>query len=221
MTTMEFPKEILSPVERSILKKLSTPAKIQDYLDTLPFNFETNGETYMSVRRTIATGSAHCFEGALVAAAALWYHGERPLIMDLKTRYGDQDHVVALYRLNGYWGAISKTNHAVLRYRDPVYWSVRELALSFFHEYFLKDGRKSLVSYSRQFDLSRFEPAAWVSGEGELEQLVEALDRARHFPIAPAKNMRALRRATRFEVDAQEPTEWQSHSPMHDQSRDV
>src|SRR3989344_4797858 len=133
------------------LKRLNTPEKIQDFINRLPFNFEKRGETYMSVARSLKTGRIHCFEGALIAAAALWIQGERPLLLDLKPDKSDIDHVVALFRRNGFWGAISKTNHAVLRYREPVYKSIRELAMSYFHEYFLNNGKKTLRSYSRPF----------------------------------------------------------------------
>src|SRR3989344_4997493 len=118
---------LLTPHERSVFKKLASPQRIQDFLDSLPINFELHGETYMSPRRVLTAGEAHCFEGALLAAAALAYHGRRPLLMDIQTSRTDDDHVVALFREFGYWGAISKTNHAILRYRDPVYRSVREL----------------------------------------------------------------------------------------------
>src|SRR3989344_7323650 len=123
----------LSPRELRILQKLTTPAKIQDFLDSLPMNHEKKGETHMSPRRVLCEKKAHCIEGALLAAVALWLHGEPPIIMNLSSRLGkgDVDHVVALYKRNGYWGAISKTNHSVLRFRDPIYRTPRELALSY------------------------------------------------------------------------------------------
>jgi hypothetical protein len=113
-------KSLLAPREQAIFRKLSSGQKIQDYLDALPINFEHRGETYMSPRRVIRTKTAHCFEGALLAAAALAVHGQPPLLMDFRTAPTDEDHVVALFRSGGLWGAISKTNHAILRYRDPV-----------------------------------------------------------------------------------------------------
>ena len=137
-------KALLSPTERKIFQKLTTPQKIQDYLDKLPINYEHGGETYMSPRRMLKVKTAHCFEGALFAAAALAYHGHKPLLMDLRTAVPYEDHVIALFRVNGLWGAISKTNHVVLRYRDAVYRSPRELAMSYFHEYVESDGKKSL-----------------------------------------------------------------------------
>ena len=105
----------LSPSERKIFAKLTTAKKIQDFLDKLPINFELRGETYMSPRRLLRGRTAHCFEGALLAAAAFAYHGQRPLLLDLQTLPSDEDHVVALFKENGLWGAISKTNHAILR----------------------------------------------------------------------------------------------------------
>src|SRR3989344_7563100 len=127
-------RKVLTPPEILVFKKLRTPQKIQDYLDALPINFEDSGETYRSPRRLLGAKEAHCLEGALFAAAVLAYHGQKPLLLDLRTTPRDEDHVVALFRQNGRWGAISKTNHAVLRYRDPVYKDVRELAMSYFHE---------------------------------------------------------------------------------------
>jgi hypothetical protein len=201
-------KKPLTPPERKLFSRLSTPQKIQDYLDSLPINFETRGETYMSPRRTIAAKTAHCFEGALLAAAVLAYHGQKPLILDLKTARVDQDHVVTLFKQNGYWGAISKTNHAVLRYRDPIYKTVRELALSYFHEYFMKNGKKTLRAYSAPFDLSTYPIESWLTAEEELFDLVYALDESPHFPLVPKKNLRLLRNATKFEIVTVEAKEW-------------
>src|SRR3990167_6661781 len=107
---------LLTCPERILLKKLSTPQKIQNYLDTLPINFERTGETCMSPRATIRAKTAHCIEGAFLAAAALAYHGHTPLLMDFQTLPDDEDHVITLFKQNGRWGAISKTNHAILRY---------------------------------------------------------------------------------------------------------
>jgi hypothetical protein len=148
----------------------------------------------------VAGEQAHCIEGALLAALALYLRGEKPLLLDLKTKKTDQEHVVALFRKNGYWGALSKTNHAVLRYRDPVYRTVRELALSYFHEYFLvKDGDKTLLSYSRPFSLEPYDHE-WMTSEENLFGLAADLDDSPHFSIVPASHRRFLRRASRVEV---------------------
>src|SRR3990167_915161 len=107
-------RSLLTSAERRLFQKLNTPQKIQDYLDALPVNFERKGETYMSPRRVVRATTAHCFEGALFAAAVLAYHGQKPLLLDFRTIPSDEDHVVALFKQYSYWGAISKTNHAIL-----------------------------------------------------------------------------------------------------------
>lgn len=191
----------LTRAERRLFAGLRTPSRIQDYLETLPINFERERETCMSPRRVIETGTAHCLEGALLAASALWFHGKPPLLLDLKADRRDVDHVVAPFQIAGRWGAISKTNHAVLRFRDPVYRSPRELAMSYFHEYFNDDGRKTLVSHSAPFDLSR-RGGGWVTSSRNLWDLSYALDRSRHFPIAPRRALRRLRRADAIERQA-------------------
>lgn len=202
-------RAILTPSELASFKKLSSPHKIQDYLDTLPMNFERRGETYMSPRRVLKAKTAHCFEGALLAAAALAYQGRKPLLLDLKTTLSDEEHVVALFKENGYWGAISKTNHAILRWRDPVYKNVRELAMSYFHEYFMwNTGKKSLRSYSASFNLARYKPEDWITAEEDLDEIAEALDKSRHFPAIPEKNKRLIRKASRIELRAMKVVEW-------------
>ena len=208
MTYQQKLKAVLSPAERTIFAALNSPKKIQDYLDTLPINFETAGETYMSPRRVIREHTAHCFEGALLAAAAFAYNGSKPLLLDLQTIEKDEDHVVALFAEDSLWGAISKTNHPILRYRDPVYKTVRELAMSYFHEYMMDDGTKSLRNFSKPFDLSKYSPAKWVTEERDLDWLVDTLDGSEHFPIAPPNAIRKLRKASPLEIKAINVTEW-------------
>ncbi|MCF7865010.1 MAG: hypothetical protein K9M11_00700 [Candidatus Pacebacteria bacterium] len=233
MAHLKFESQI-SPSSLRILKKLSSPKKIQDFLDTLPVNLEETSDTYMSVERTLASGEAHCLEGALVAALSLWIQGQPPLLLDLKSSNGD-DHIVALFKQGGRWGAISKTNHTTLRFRDPVYETVRELALSYFHEYIhLKTGEKILVSYSEPFDLRKvkavYEPGEdrnsdmslkhktvltnkesiidWISGKGELDWLADSLDESVHHKIYPSRNKKYLRKADKVELSAGNIVEW-------------
>jgi hypothetical protein len=140
------------PEEIRLFRRLNTPAKVQDYLNALPFNFLARGVT-LSPRMVLQKQKADCFEGALFAAAALEFHGYKPLILDLRSvkKPYDYDHVVAVFKTDGCFGAISKTNHAVLRYREPVYKTLRELTMSYFHEYFLNTGKKTLREYSSKF----------------------------------------------------------------------
>jgi hypothetical protein len=192
--------------ELRVLRRLNTPHKIQDFLDSLPMNF--SDVTCYSPRMVLRHRKAHCMEGAMFAAAALRIHGQRPLVMDLKSGPEDDDHAVAVFLKNGFWGAISKTNHGVLRYREPVYQSIRELAMSYFHEYFLQDGRKTLRSYSQPMDLSRFDGADWMTSEKSLEYISEALDRVRHFRVLRPSQIRGLRRADLIERKMGSIREW-------------
>ncbi len=193
--------------ETRILKQLSSPRKIQDFLESIPINKEKDGDTCMSPRLVLRTRRAHCIEGAFLAAAALWFHGEEPLVFDLKADPYDYDHVVAPFRMNGHWGAISKTNHAVLRYRDPVYKTLRELALSYFHEYTDDEGRKTLRSFSKTpLNLKKFSQSAWTVSENGLWHIQKALDRAPHVQILAKAHI--LRPADSIEIKAGKLTEW-------------
>lgn len=193
--------------ELKFLRKLNSPAKIQDYLNSLPFNFEKKGETIMSPRRVLREKKAHCLEGALLAGAALWINGERPILLDLKTTRDDLEHVVALYKKFGHWGAISKTNHTILRYREPVYKTVRELAMSYFHEYFLESRKKTLRSFSKPISLAKF-GKDWLTSEENLWFISEALDGAPHEKILTPEMEKNLRKIDPIEVKVLKLTEW-------------
>ena len=182
----------LTRAELAILKRLSTPERIQDYLNALPANFEIGGQTSFSVREVLRQRRAHCIEGAMLAACALWVHGEPPLLMDLRAER-DYDHVVTLFRRRGCWGAISKTNPPLLRWRDPVYRSLRELAMSYLHEYANKRGQKTLRSYSDPFDLRRLDPKIWVTSGKNCWKVGEILDALRHRPLLTKRQARMLR----------------------------
>lgn len=197
-----------------MLKRLSTPAMIQDFLDKLPMNHEKEGETHRSVRAALAAKKAHCIEGAMIAAAALALRGEPPILMDLTARRPDDDHVVALYKKNGYWGAISKTNHATIRFRDPVYRTLRELALSYFHEWFMNtNGEKTLKSFSViPLNLMRF-GTDWVTSEKQLWYLDKALDALPHENLVPKGNKKFIRAADAMELKAGRFIEWPKSDP--------
>lgn len=196
-------KKLLSKKEVSIVKKLNTPNKVQDFLDKMPFNFEKKGETYMSPRRMLREVVAHCFEGALLATLCLSYYGYENYLLDLKVKESaktDSDHTLCVFKIGRFWGAISKTNHSVLRWRDPIYRNVRELAMSYFHEYFLDNGEKTLSSYSKPFDIWKRFGTKWVTAEEDLDKIAEALDWSPHLNFTPKQNKKYIRPAGKTEI---------------------
>jgi len=196
--------------ELKILKKLKTPAKIQDFLDKLKINFEEKGDTCLSPLMVLKKGKCHCMEGAILAALALRVQGYKPLVVDLTSNKRDFDHVVAVFKKNGKWGAISKTNHAVLKYREPIYNSIRELVMSYFHEYFDDNGRKNLRSYSLPVDLSRFDEMGWVTADDEVWYIPDYLADVKHFQILNKKQIHSLRKADKVEIEAGKVVEWKN-----------
>jgi hypothetical protein len=185
--------------EYAMLRRLDTPARIQAFVNAIPANHEIGGETILSVRQVLRQRRAHCIEAALLAACALWVQGEAPLVMHLDCDPVDYPHVLALFRRNGSWGAISKHNGAQLRYRDPIYRSLRELALSYFHEYFDKRGRKTLRSYSASFDMRRIDPSQWVTKESACIEAHARLAALPHYALISSRQERLLTRRDAFE----------------------
>src|SRR5947208_4430594 len=201
MATKRFAREsdlALRAKDYALLRRLDTPQKIQAYLHALRQNFELDGQTCRPVGEVLRTRRAHCIEGAMLAAAALWVHGEPPLLLDMRAER-DFDHVVALFRRNGRWGAISKTNGIGLRWRDPVYRSLRELAMSYFHEYYNRRDHKTLREYSVPFDLRRVDPKVWVTGKKNAWVVGDLLDEMRHFPLVNGHHLKAVVRRDPFE----------------------
>lgn len=191
----------LNKKEIDQIKKLNTPAKVQDFLNTLKFNFEEDGvDTIMSPLLVLRTQKAHCIEGAILGAYILSTHGYKPQVLHLKAAKGDFDHVIAIFKQDGLWGALSKTNHSVLRYREPIYKNIHELVMSYFHEYFLNSGEKTLRKYSRPLNLNVFENG-WETSEDSLWGIDEELDNIKHFDIAPKSVFEKLRRADKIECE--------------------
>ncbi len=197
-----------TPKEKALIKKLNTPAKVQDYLNSLPFNFERGEATLKSPLYTLRHQNAHCMEGALLGAYILSQHGFKPYLMLLKATKQDFDHVVVPFKIGGFWGALSKTNHAVLRYREPVYKNIRELAMSYFHEYFLDNGDKTLRQYSELLDLNTFEDG-WETLDGDLWGIDEELDQIKHHDILSRTVLDKLRKADKVEIEAGKIVEWE------------
>ncbi len=189
----------LSAREYATLDRLSTPKKIQEFLNAIPINHEGGGETILSVRQVLAQRRAHCIEAAFVGACALWIHGEPPWVMHLDCAPSDYPHVITLFRRSGAWGAVSKSNGTPLRYRDPVYRSLRELAMSYFHEYANRRGQKTLRSYSAAFDLRRLDPALWVTHKETCMEANDRLASARHYALVTSRQERLLAPRDPFE----------------------
>ena len=188
----------LTRAQFALLKRLDTPQKIQAFLHSLKQNFEHDGESCRPVAQVLQSGRAHCIEGAMLAAAALWVHGEPPLVLDMRAER-DYDHVVAVFRRNGRWGALSKTNGIGLRSRDPVYGSLRELAMSYFHEYYNGRAHKTLREYSVPYDLRRMDTSIWVSGTEDCWVVGEKLDEIRHFRLVSGRHLKSVARRDPFE----------------------
>ena len=179
--------------ELAILRRLSTPAKIQRFLDELTYNKEEEGDTCRSPRRVLRDRTAQCIEGALIAAAALRVQGFPPLIVDLEA-VRDDDHVLAVFRQRGHWGAVAKSNYSGLRFREPVYRSLRELAMSYFEHYYSLAGEKSLRRYSRPVNLSRFDGIGWMTAEEDLWAIPEHLAAIQHTRLLTPAMARSLNR---------------------------
>jgi hypothetical protein len=188
----------LMPADVRTLRALKTPKLIQKFIDGLTYQYE---DTAGSPQRTLRERKGHCLEGALVAAATLRMHGYPPLLMDLEAVH-DDDHVLAIYRENGLWGSIAKSNFAGLRSRKPVYRTLRELAMSYFEHYYNLRGEHTLRAYSMPVNLARLDSKHWMTSEEEVWCVPELLIAARHYSVAPDKVVRALPRLDRRSFEA-------------------
>jgi hypothetical protein len=185
------PAEQWTGEEIKLFRKLGHPALVQEYLNALTYN---DRPTAMSPRLVIRDRSAHCFEGALFAAAALRRIGHPPLLVDMLA-HNDDDHVIAVFRRGGLWGAIAKSNTTMLRFREPVYRSLRELVLSYFEMYFNTDGYKSLISYSRPLNLCAYDDRCWMTSEEDLHYIGDRLTAMRHNPLLTEAQRKSLSKA--------------------------
>src|SRR5665647_2386508 len=184
---MDWTKE-----EAKFLETLNDPDKIQGFLDTVDYNPKYECK---SPRWVIKKRSAHCFEGALFAAAALQFNGYKPLIVDLKA-YNDDDHVITVFKEDRHWGAVAKSNFTSLRYREPVYRSLRELVMSYFDFYFNIVGDKSLRTYSRPLDLTIYNSRHWTTTDEDLEYIGDKLEQIRHYPVINEAMIKKLKKAS-------------------------
>jgi hypothetical protein len=191
----------LTRSELAALRGLSTPERVQAYLDGLDYNHEPEGDTLRSPRRVLRDRTAHCAEGAFLAAAAFRVRGRPPLLLDL-VAVRDDDHVLAVFRDKGLWGSVATSKFAGLRFRSPVYRTIRELVMSYFDHYYNWDGERTLRSYSRPITLAQFDRIDWMTTEDDLWPIVEHLDRTHHTKVIPPPTARGLRRLDRRSYDA-------------------
>ncbi len=187
---MTKPEGGFTPIELRKLRTLKDPYSIQRFLDDMPYHL---ANTSWSPRLVLKENTSHCFEGAMLAAAALRANGYPPLIFDLEAE-NDTDHVVAIYRLKGHWGAIAKSNYTGCRYREPVYRSLRELALSYFDVYFNLRRERSLRTFSRPVNLSRFDNREWMTTDKPLWFIAEYLFEIHHYRLLPTGMEKRLHR---------------------------
>jgi len=184
--------------EADFLKTLSDPDKIQGFLDSVEYNpsYECRSPRHVMRKR-----SAHCFEGALFAAAALEFNGYKPLIVDMKA-YNDDDHVIAVFNVDKHWGSVAKSNFTTLRYREPVYRSIRELIMSYFDFYFNTDRDKSLRSFSLPLNLSIYNKRNWTTTDEDLEYIGDKLETMHHYPLISNKMLKNLNKASEVVLSA-------------------
>ena len=178
----------LAPEEVRLFKRLDTPFKTQRYLNGLDYDPDYGCR---SPRWIIREGKAHCFEGAIFAAAALRLAGYRPLLVDIRS-WNDDDHVLAVFKERGFWGSVAKSNFTVLRFREPVYRSIRELVISYFDVYFNSCGEKTMRGYSRPLDLTQFDRRHWMTTDDDLEYIGERLDAIHHYRVLSPKMIGCL-----------------------------
>jgi hypothetical protein len=189
-----IPRTDRATPEFHALNRLNNPDKIQRFLDhEIGYNKEPAGPTCRSPLNVLRSGVAHCMEGALLAAAALSFHGHSPLLVDLEA-VRDDDHVLAVFRSGGCWGAVAKSNYAGLRFREPVYRTLRELVMSYFEHYYNLRGEKTLRAYSRPVNLNRFNGSVWMTSLEDVWYIPEHLAAIPHIPVLSAGQERSLSR---------------------------
>ena len=179
-----------TPAELRKLRSFKEPHGIQRFLDDLPYHLE---DTAWSPRRVLREGTGHCLEGALFAAAALRVLGFPPLILDFEAEH-DTDHVVAIFKVKNHWGALAKSNYTGCRYREPVYRSLRELAMSYFNTYFNMRRERTMRTFSRPVNLGRFDDREWMTTEKPIWFIPVYLFEVKHYNLLTPAMIRRLHR---------------------------
>jgi hypothetical protein len=190
---------VLTRAEARLVSGLTTPTKIQSFLDSIEYSEEIRYRCPLSVLRD---GKGHCFDGALFAAAMLRRIGHPPLITDIIPNDNDDDHILALYRIHGHWGAVAKSNYTGLRFREPVYRTLRELILSYFEDFFNAIGEKTMRAYTRPLNLTAFDRLGWMTNDEALDAIGERLDEIQKFKPLTLGMIRNLSFADQRSVQA-------------------
>ena len=180
MSALDTFEQQLTDSEHQILQSLKKPADIQAFLDTMIYSADP---FYRCPLRALRERVAHCFDGAMFAAACLYRIGFPPLILDIIPNDRDDDHLLALYKTNGYWGAVAKSNFVGLRFREPVYSSLRELLMSYFEQYYNVEREKTMRGYTMPLSLNRFDKFNWMTSDEPLELIAQRLDQIRRVTI--------------------------------------
>jgi hypothetical protein len=171
--------------------RLNSPIKIQEFLDSVPYSSE---ERYRSPQSVLTDNKAHCFDGAVFAAAAFKSIGYPPLIVELIPNDRDDDHILAVYKRNNSWGAVAKSNFTGLRFREPIFRNLRELVMSYFESYFNIEGEKTLTGYTVPLNLHCFDYLQWEINDGVMQIIADALDKIRRYRILSPLMRRKLNR---------------------------
>jgi hypothetical protein len=194
--------EAFDAAQRKTLRSLNRPWKVQRFLDEeLSYNLEPEGDTCYSPKTVLEKRRAHCMEGAMLAALALRLHGHPPLLVDLEA-VRDSDHVLAVYRVNGFWGSVAKSDYSGLRSREPIYRTIRELAISYFEHYYNAAGEKTLRGYSRPVNLRRFDRYNWMASEEDVWVVPNRLCEVAHTPVVRQAMLKHVARMDRRLYDA-------------------
>ncbi|HAY38797.1 MAG TPA: hypothetical protein DCY53_05285 [Desulfobacteraceae bacterium] len=171
------------------MSKLNSPNKIQAFLDAIPYSSES---IYRCPLQVLRDRVANCFDGALFAAAALRQIGFPPLILDMIPDSRDDDHVLALYKQDGHWGAIAKSNFVGLRFREPIHRNLRELVLSYFDQYYNIKREKTLRGYTLPLNLKTFDKFDWMVSDKSMKRIAQRLDEIRRFFLLTPKMIAGL-----------------------------
>jgi hypothetical protein len=181
----------LTHAERNFVDNLTTPAKVQAFLDSIPYSSE---ERYRSPLTVLRDRVAHCFDGALFAAAIMRRQGHPPRVLDMLPNSRDDDHLLALFQRGGHWGAVAKSNFSGLRYREPIYRTLRELVLSYFEQYFNALGEKTLRGYTVPLNLAEFDELNWMVDDAPLDAIGKRLGEIRQVKLLTPSMIAGLSR---------------------------